>query len=105
MYEQEIPGIFGVDTRSIAKRLREHGTMAGRIVIGDSAAESSGAFYDPSKESVVAKVSRSNVTVFGDGDVDILAVDCGMKHNIIRELVNRGVRVKVVPWDHGKRIR
>lgn len=35
-----------------------------------------------------------------DGVVDILAVDCGVKHSIIRNLVDRGARVKVVPWDH-----
>lgn len=33
MESEGIPGIFGVDTRSIAKRLRTHGTMAGRIVV------------------------------------------------------------------------
>ncbi len=39
--------------------------------------------------------------VFGKGNaVKVLAVDCGIKYNIIRHLVRRGAEVKVVPWDH-----
>lgn len=34
------------------------------------------------------------------GDIDILAVDCGLKFNQIRCLCRRGARVKVVPWNY-----
>ena len=37
---------------------------------------------------------------YGDGDVHILAVDCGMKYNIIRSLVSAGIKLTVVPWCH-----
>ena len=32
----EDPGIYGIDTRALTKKLREHGVMMGRIVIGDA---------------------------------------------------------------------
>ena len=34
--EEKIPGIYGIDTRALTKKLREHGVMMGRIVIGDA---------------------------------------------------------------------
>jgi carbamoyl-phosphate synthase (ammonia) len=49
----------------------------------------------------VAEVSRQGTKIYGKGNpVRVLAVDCGMKHNMIRMLVERGAEVKVVPWDH-----
>ena len=36
----------------------------------------------------------------GNFDIDIVAIDVGMKNNIIRHLVKRGARVTVVPWDY-----
>jgi anthranilate/para-aminobenzoate synthase component II len=56
----------------------------------------------PPPHCSISKASRTRVEVFAkpDADIDILAVDCGMKDNIIRHLVERGARVKVVPWDY-----
>jgi hypothetical protein len=48
----------------------------------------------------VAKVSCSSIKTYGSGDVHILAVDCGMKYNIIRSLVSAGIKLTVVPWNH-----
>jgi len=51
--------------------------------------------------NLVAEASCTEVTTYGAGnELKILAVDCGMKNNIIRCLVDRGAEVKVVPWDH-----
>ena len=45
---------------------------------------------------LVDEVSGKAVRVFGKGNpIKVLAVDCGMKHNMIRELVSRGAEVKV----------
>ena len=39
--------------------------------------------------------------MYGKGNPwKILAVDCGIKYNMIRSLVQRGAEVKVVPWNH-----
>lgn len=95
--EEKIPGIYGVDTRALTKHLREKGSMLGKIVVeGCEEPE----FYDPNKENLVAKVSCTEVEEYGSGDKTVVLVDCGVKHNIIRCLTRRGVKVVRVPWDY-----
>lgn len=56
---------------------------------------------DPNKKHLVGEVSIKEPRVFGKGNpVKVLAVDCGIKYNIVRHLVRRGAEVTVVPWDH-----
>lgn len=95
--EEKIPGIYGIDTRELTKHLRDKGSMLGKIVI-DGCPDVE--FYDPNKDNLVAKVSTKEVEVFGEGDKTVVLVDCGVKHNIIRCLTRRGVKVIMVPWDY-----
>lgn len=94
--EHNIPALYGLDTRALTKKLRERGSMLGKIVIDDKDV----AFEDPNRRNLVAEVSRKTPQTFGNGPMKIIAVDCGIKHNIIRYLVSLGVEVKVVPWDY-----
>ena len=56
---------------------------------------------DPNIQNLVAEVSiKEPVTYNPDGDVKIVAVDCGIKYNQIRSLCERGACVKVVPWNY-----
>eukprot|EP00931_Biecheleriopsis_adriatica_P007983 TRINITY_DN109223_c0_g1_i1.p1 TRINITY_DN109223_c0_g1~~TRINITY_DN109223_c0_g1_i1.p1 ORF type:complete len:1589 (-),score=354.27 TRINITY_DN109223_c0_g1_i1:68-4834(-) len=106
--EQGIPGIFGVDTRAITKKLRQEGSELGAVVVGANAAVP--AWEDPNLRNLVAEVSVSAPIVYEPPQTDgsepgsaplIVAVDCGMKYNIIRYfLCYLGVRLKVVPWDY-----
>lgn len=95
--EEKIPGIYGVDTRALTKHLREKGSMLGKIVV-DGTPEPE--FYDPNAENLVAQVSCKAVEEHGEGEKTVVLVDCGVKHNIIRCLTRRGVRVVRVPWDY-----
>lgn len=95
--EEKIPGIFGIDTRALTKHLREKGSMLGKI-IPEGAADIP--FYDPNHENLVAETSCKEVEYHGDGDKTVVLVDCGVKHNIIRCLTRRGVKVVRVPWDY-----
>lgn len=96
--QEGIPGIHGIDTRMLTKKIRSEGAMLGRIEFENQPALE---LQDPNKRHLVAEVSTKEVKVYGQGNpVKILAVDCGMKHNIIRMLVERGAEVKLVPWDH-----
>lgn len=103
---QGIPGIYGVDTRAITKVIRQHGSMLGKLVVEGSTPSAALAMDDPNQRNLVAEVSRKETEVFAPAQrhgrqVHVLAVDCGMKNNIIRYLVNRlGLRVTVVPWDY-----
>ncbi|ETV71100.1 carbamoyl-phosphate synthase, large subunit [Aphanomyces astaci] len=98
LVQEGIPAIAGIDTRAITKKIRAKGAIAGRIVVEGNEIP---AFADPNLRNLVAEVSTKTVKTYGKGNpLKILAVDCGIKYNIIRELVKRGAEVKVVPWDH-----
>jgi carbamoyl-phosphate synthase small subunit len=95
--EEGIVGVYGIDTRALTKRLREYGSMLGKITVeGTNEVD----FYDPNKENLVAKVSCKEVIEYGDGQKKVVLIDCGVKHNIIRCLIERGVKVIRVPWDY-----
>jgi carbamoyl-phosphate synthase small subunit len=91
---EHVPGISGIDTRALTRMIREEGVMPGRIVI--DAAEAPMA--DDSHP--VAVVSCKEVLRYGSGSKRVVLVDCGVKHNILRCLVGRGLEVVRVPWDY-----
>lgn len=91
-----IPGLYGIDTRQLTKRLREHGSMLGKIICGEEERD----FFDPNKENLVSQVSAKGPVVYGEGRKTVILVDCGCKHNIIRSILDYGVQVKRVPWDY-----
>ncbi len=95
MKEFDIPGITGIDTRQLTKILREKGTMLGKIVFEGKDVD----FYDPGLENLVSQVSIKEKKVYGTGKYKILLIDCGVKYNIIRNLIKRDCKVTVVPWD------
>lgn len=96
--EQKIPGIYGIDTRELTKILRENGSMLGMIV--PEGVEKDFPVADPNLENQVAVVSCKEVIRYGKGDKKIVLVDCGVKHNILRCFVKRGIEVIRVPWDY-----
>lgn len=102
--QEHIPGIYGIDTRALTKKLREHGVMMGRIVIDDEALSMDRAGEMPDYEAInyVDRVSCKEVITYGEapGKKRVVLVDCGVKHNIIRCLLKRGVTVVRVPWDY-----
>ncbi|MDY0296847.1 MAG: glutamine-hydrolyzing carbamoyl-phosphate synthase small subunit [Acidobacteriota bacterium] len=91
-----IPGLFGVDTRALTKRLREKGAMLGRLEPAGTETE----FVDPNSRNLVAEVSTREVKTYGSGRYRIVLVDCGVKYNIIRSLLKYDTTVIRVPWDY-----
>ncbi len=92
--KHDIPGLFGVDTRSIIKKIRENGTVIGSI--GPKALP-----LEADMSDLVAKVSTPEVVVHNrGGKYKIGLVDCGVKQNIIRSLVARDLEVHVLPFDY-----
>ncbi|KAJ7641416.1 hypothetical protein FB45DRAFT_1125203 [Roridomyces roridus] len=142
--ENDVPAIYGVDTRSLTKKIREKGSMLGKILarrpgapvgrarplVPASAAPSRAPsrassppftqswredyddipFLDPNQVNLVAAVSitaprlyKSTVTprLHPSGrPLRVLAIDVGMKYNQIRCFIDRGMELKVVPWDY-----
>uniref|UniRef100_A0A8C1QB32 Multifunctional protein CAD n=1 Tax=Cyprinus carpio TaxID=7962 RepID=A0A8C1QB32_CYPCA len=98
--EQGIPGLEGVDTRCLTKKIREKGTMLGKLVVEGTSANDV-PFDNPDTRNLVKEVSMKEPKVFNpEGTVRITAIDCGIKYNQIRCLCQRGARVTVVPWDY-----
>ena len=91
-----IPGIYGIDTRELTKILREKGTMLGKVINDNQDVE----MFDPAKVNLVAEVSTKEKKVYGTGKYKVLLIDCGVKYNIIRNLIKRDSTVTVVPWDY-----
>jgi len=90
-----VPGLSGVDTRQLTQILRECGSTLGKIVVSEQDVE----LVDPNRENLVARVSQKQPKEYGEGAKRVLLIDCGCKHNIIRSLLKRDVRVLAVPWD------
>lgn len=95
--EEGIPALYGVDTRALTIKLREHGVMLGQLTIDNG--HLTNEIYDPNKENVLPFVSTDKVEVYGKGKKNVVLIDCGDKENIIRSLNRRGVKVTKVPWD------
>lgn len=94
--EFEVPGLYGIDTRELTKILREEGTMLGKIIIGNHDVN----LYDPNLVNLVEEVSIKEKRIYGQGKYRILLIDCGVKYNIIRNLLMRDATVILVPWDY-----
>ena len=96
-----VPAITGVDTRALVRHIRSAGAMRGgvfpeRIFEAEAreliAAEPSMVGLDLARE-----VTPRELTVVGDGDIRIAAIDTGIKSSIVRNLVQRGATVELHP--------
>ena len=96
LQEHDVPALYGVDTRMLTKRLRDRGTMLGRIALPEETLT----FHDPNKDNLVGMVSVKQPVRYEGGRTRIVVVDCGCKNSIIRSLLARGVTVTRVPWDY-----
>lgn len=96
---EHVPGITGIDTRQLTKVLREHGVMMGKILFDDEPDNVPEAHYEG--VNFVDLVSCKDVIRYNEGaGKKVVLVDCGVKANIIRCLINRGVEVIRVPWNY-----
>ena len=96
LVEHDVPGLYGIDTRMLTKRLREEGSMLGRMLFFTESLD----FYDPNKTNLVDKVSVNQPVEYGNGRRKVILIDCGAKDNIVRNLVERDLTVKKVPWNY-----
>lgn len=94
---ENIPAIFNIDTRSLTKIIREFGVMKGRINLKKP---NKRLFFMPEKDNLVDEVSCKKIIEYGQGKINLLLIDCGVKVNIIRSLIKENVRVTQVPWNY-----
>ena len=96
---EHVPGITGIDTRELTKVLREHGVMMGQIIFDDEPNNIPQAQYEG--VNFVDRVSCKEIIRYNEGaGKRLVLVDCGVKANIIRNLIERGLEVVRVPWNY-----
>lgn len=96
---EHVPGVTGIDTRQLTKVLREHGVMMGKILFDDEPDNIPEASYEG--VNFVDLVSTKDIIRYNEGaGKKVVLVDCGVKANIIRCLIDRGVEVIRVPWNY-----
>lgn len=107
--QSNVPALEIKDTRLLAQKLRDKGAMLGKIIIDRDVD-----WYDPNKENIVAKVSTKKLieespsrlildkgsTLRNLRNKIVVLIDCGLKRNIVRNLIKRNVRVLIVPWNY-----
>ncbi|MEW6548160.1 MAG: glutamine-hydrolyzing carbamoyl-phosphate synthase small subunit [Spirochaetota bacterium] len=99
MQKEGVPGIRGVDTRSLTRKLREAGVMGGRIIVeGGEDSKEEGQLQQP-VPSVSCRAPRLYESPGSKGPL-VALLDCGVKANILRVLLSAGARVLRLPWDH-----
>ncbi|MFA6016754.1 MAG: glutamine-hydrolyzing carbamoyl-phosphate synthase small subunit [Patescibacteria group bacterium] len=92
--KEKIPGLVISDTRYLTQKLRDGGAQLAKILF-----EKDINFIDPNLKNLVDAVSIKKPLIEGKGKKTIVLIDCGVKRNIIRSLLDRGVRVITVPWN------
>ncbi len=100
--EQNVPAIVGIDTRALTQKLREHGVMLGKIIVGNQDV----AFENSNERNLVAEVSVKEPIIHPPNSKSeirnsprIALLNCGAKRNIIRCLISRGAKVYELPWN------
>ncbi|SCA62469.1 Carbamoyl-phosphate synthase arginine-specific small chain [Chlamydiales bacterium SCGC AG-110-M15] len=97
LHSQKVPLLCHVDTRRLTKTLRSHGDMLGSIGLKDDSTES---LTNLSLISHVPHVSTKEIKQFGKGEKHVILVDCGLKQNILRELLKLPIRISQVPYNY-----
>ena len=91
--KEKIPGLVITDTRYLTQKLRDKGAQLAKVIFDKDIN-----FINPDISNLVDVVSTKKVIREGKGKKTIVLIDCGVKKNIIRSLLVRGVKVITVPW-------
>jgi carbamoyl-phosphate synthase small subunit len=105
MNNEKVPGISGLDTRELTKKLRTGGVMMAALVVSDSEINvekiktelASSTHYD--SEQFMDVVSTKQEQIFGHDDKSVVIIDTGAKNAILRNIREIGYTAILVPWD------
>ena len=104
MLAHKKPGIAGVDTRALTLHLREHGAQKAYLHVEDSEMSETNAIKKAQEwegldgQDYASKVSDPNGYEFStEGDLNVIALDFGIKTNILRNLAAQNMKVTVLP--------
>jgi carbamoyl-phosphate synthase small subunit len=110
--DEGVPGIYGIDTRHLTKKLRTHGVMLGILQVCEAGEEpnldellkETKSIPDPNLTDLVKEVTvKEPVHYKVEGKHTVVLIDCGVKHSIMRNFLKRGINVVRVPYDFSAR--
>lgn len=98
LIQNNIMGIEGIDTRQLTKIIRDAGTMKGILTAGNMSSETAEMYFNSFNNSnAVKKVTSSEITAIGEGDIHVGVLDFGIKNNIINSFLKKGCKLTVFP--------
>ena len=106
--DEDVPGIYGIDTRKLTKKLRVKGVMLGILEVCEEDEEPDlpkllkevKTVQDPNSTDLVKTVTvKEPVRYESRGNKLAVLIDCGVKYGILRNLLKRGFDVMRVPYD------
>ena len=107
LIHERVPGIHGIDTRALTKKIRMNGTMLGYLKVSedtigpDVIKEAVRKVVDPNEDDLVKQVSPNEpIHYVNNSDSTAVVVDCGAKYGIIRNLLSSGANVVRVPYNY-----
>ena len=103
MKKHGIPGIYGIDTRKLNRSIRDYGSRKVLITDVSTTLERGLTILRTTNipSDAVARVSCDKImSSYAEKlKYHVVAIDCGMKMNIVRSLNKRGCNVTIVPWN------
>ena len=106
--DEGIPGIYGIDTRRLTKKLRTHGVMLGILQVCEAGEEpnldnllkEAKNIPDPNLTDLVKEVTVKEPAHYKvEGKNTVVLIDTGVKNSILRNFLKRGINVVRVPYD------
>jgi carbamoyl-phosphate synthase small subunit len=107
--DEDVPGIYGVDTRKLTKKLRVKGVMLGILKVCEADEEPDlpkllkevESVEDPNFTDLAKQVTVKEPVRYSVGGKKLaVVIDCGVKYGILRNLLRRGFDVMRVPYDY-----
>ena len=104
---QGVPGISGIDTRHLVHLIRDSKNLLAKVLPTNAKEErqlgsitpKADEFFDPGTCQIIQEVSTHERKILGKGRTRIGLIDLGVKWNIIRQLIQFGCEVELLPWD------
>ena len=105
MYNEKVPGISGIDTRAITKKLTSSGVMMAALVVSDEQIDVEKIKKELTNvtkynsEKFMDVVSTKEEKIYGDDNKSVVVIDTGAKNAIVRNIRELGYKAIVVPWN------
>jgi len=105
MYNEKVPGISGIDTRAITKKITSSGVMMAALVVSDEQIDVEKIKKELTNvtkynsEKFMDIVSTKEEKIYGDDNKSVVVIDTGAKNAIVRNIRELGYKAVVVPWN------